>query len=278
MKKKLSIILVISLCLIFFAFVEIKISSWNRQKESEKIMNDYGLKLTDTTIYIPGIKKNYSFIYLSDLHIVAEKKDFAIPEWGATAFTRRAWASNGLGLSSAKQLEGWVKLANEKKVDGFLTGGDEIDYLSKDNTDYMKKSLSKLEMPWVFTLGNHDAYKTSGGATPEFVPNDKMIKKLCIKNNPDCQVMNYDDFYIVSIGVNSAGVPTSVTKDALAQLKNLYSKKKPIILIFHVPFETKNTKGLFDKTLEVWSAPQLIGNETGHTYDKTTQQFYKLVL
>lgn len=202
-------------------------------------------------LVIEGLEKEYELLFLTDTHVIvqSEEDDAQVT---ANADGRYPVFMDAIGVSAAEQFPYWMKYANEREVDAVLFGGDIIDYPSSANIDFLSENVSKLDMPYLYTLGNHDwtypwEYMTDK-AKQEYIP---MLQPV-IAENGTIEIMDMEDFLVVSVD-NSSG---QVHPDALEQYLQVLEQGKPVIVLVHVPFMTQSVLG---KANEIWDSPVVIG-------------------
>lgn len=226
------------------------------------------IRVSCEEIRIPGLEKEYEFLFLTDLHLAVKTRQ----ELGALgdADVRLAGLVNPRGTISAKQLPQWVSFANRRKVDAVLLGGDMIDYYSAENVDCLQSELNRLQRPYVFTLGNHELFSP----WEEQIPEDAPIYELFQEKNTAFQILDYEDFVICAID-NEA---YQVNEASLEQMKVWLTENsdKPMILLAHVPFFTEQLTGLKETSAGVWGQPLLIGEGARDT-TAVTREFMELV-
>lgn len=202
-------------------------------------------------LVIEGLEKEYELLFVTDTHVIVSSPDDG-EQILANAAERMPLFYDGAGVSSAEQFPYWIDYANEREVDAVLFGGDIIDYPSSSNIEFLNENVSQLDMPYLYTLGNHDwtypwEYMTDK-AKQEYIP---MLQPV-IEENGTIEIMDMEDFLVVSVD-NSSG---QVHPDALEQYLQVLEQKKPVIVLVHVPFMTQSVLG---KANEVWDSPVVIG-------------------
>lgn len=222
-------------------------------------------------IIIPGLKDEYEFLFLADLHLAIKTREDVGPYGDAD--TRIAAFANVKGTVSAEQLPQWINYANKHDFDAVLMGGDMIDYYSETNADYLKAQIDELKMPYLYTLGNHELFLP----WEETIPEDSAIYQLFQDDNMAFQVMEYEEFVICAVD-NEA---YQVNEASLAAMREWLeaNPQKPVILLAHVPFYTENDKALLETSVNVWGQALVIGEGEG-TRDTTSvsRDFLKLIL
>ena len=202
-------------------------------------------------LVIEGLEKEYELLFLTDTHVIVQSEEDD-PQVTANAEGRYPVFMDAAGVTAAEQFPYWMEYANEWEVDAVLFGGDIIDYPSSSNIEFLNENVSKLDMPYLYTLGNHDwtypwEYMTDK-AKQEYIP---MLQPV-IAENGTIEIMDMEDFLVVSVD-NSSG---QIHPDALEQYLQVLEQGKPVIVLVHVPFMTQSVLG---KAKEVWDSPVVIG-------------------
>ena len=202
-------------------------------------------------LVIEGLETEYELLFLTDTHVIvqAEEDDAQIT---ANAELRFPIFVDAAGVSSAEQFPYWMEYANEREVDAVLFGGDIIDYPSSSNVEFLNENLSEPEMPYLYTLGNHDwtypwEYMTEKAQT-EYIP----ALQPMIDEDGVIQVLDMEDFYVVSVD-NSSG---QINPEALERYEEILAQGKPVIVMIHVPYATQQ---LLAKDEILWDSPVVIG-------------------
>lgn len=224
-------------------------------------------------VIIPGIAdgKEYEFLFLTDLHLAIKTREEVGP-YGSADERIRAF-SNARGTISAKQLPQWIDYANKNELNGVLMGGDILDYYSDVNAVYLKNQLDGFNMPYLFTIGNHELFLP----WEETIAEDSVIYD-CFKNGETAfQLLEFEEFVICAIDDEVY----QVNEASLIAMKNWLKEHpdKPMILLAHVPFYTENDRELLDATVSIWGQALVIGTGEG-TRDTTavSRDFLDLIL
>lgn len=224
------------------------------------------IKVSNTEeIIIPGVKGEYEFLFLTDMHIAIKTRQ----EIGGLgdADDRMLAFVNAEGVKSSEQFSQWITYANHNKVDAVLMNGDMIDYYSDANEAYLCETIQGLEMPYLFTLGNHELYSP----WEEEITADADIYGLFKEKNPAFQMVEYDEFLICSIDNNEY----QVNPEALEGMKQAIKIGKPIILLAHVPFYTEHISDLKQASINSWGQPLIIGEGARDT-TAVTREFMEM--
>ena len=207
--------------------------------------------ITEEEIIIDKLTGEYDLLFITDMHmIVRDEKDTI--EVQKNAQSRFSGFMNAEMVPSADQWEAWISYANDQNMDGVLLGGDIIDYPSQANISLMDEGLSKLQMPYLYTLGNHDwtypwVYMTESGRE-QYVP----LFYPYMKGDTAIQLQDFGEFYVVAID----DCANQVNETVLPEYENILQEGKPVIVLTHVPFLTDS---VLEKAKQVWKTPVIIG-------------------
>lgn len=213
-------------------------------------------------LVIPGLEGEYDLLLLADLHMVIKTREDA-GAYGVSADERIAFFSNEKGTPSAEHLPQWVSYANRESFDAVLMLGDMIDYYTEETSDYLSKEVAALEMPYLFTIGNHEFFSP----WYESIPENSTLRGLFRDGKTAFQMLDFDEFMVCAIDNN----PYQVESDSFWGLYEaiVANPGKPVILLAHVPFYTEYDKELLKKSTEAWGEALVIG--TGEGTRDTTQ-------
>lgn len=251
--------------------------------ESEK--ND--LQLTEVVINVPEMKGKDTYLFMTDnqANFDLTREDLG---WFGTADARIFKDENG--VSAAENFDKWMEYANESKVDMVLMGGDIIDFYSTNNIDILEDKIKQLDMPFLYTYGNHDSYVPWENS---FCDDETKFKQLFAEGNTDIQVIEKENYNIVSIRNYQVNGTAQVSLEALEQFKLVYEEGKPIILLCHVPIYTEKADGLYETATDVYGTAfkqydagdfgvvdesLLMGENCGYELTDASREFLDLVL
>ena len=212
---------------------------------------------------VSGLNKEYEIWFLADSHMTLCNSDEAeeIIEYAAQ---RTAGFVNEMGVSSDLIFSEFIDAANEEKPDMVLFGGDILDFPSEANVSFLKAELDRLEVPFVFTMGNHDwtfpwEYMTPQGSEmyrpmlEEYMHgNFDETNSSNVMSNSYANMIELEDLIVLSVDDSS----NQVAAEALEAIEAAYALDKPIILMQHVPFSTEN---LIVRAKENWANPVTLG-------------------
>lgn len=243
-------------------FIENELIDTQQKLQETKWEND----IKTEEIVIPGLKRDYNLLFLTDCHIIAETDSLNNDQ-----IQRKEMFTSPNGLSSAEQFDNWITYANSQQADSILLGGDIIDTPSEENLAFLKFQFERLQMPYTYTLGNHDWNDTYQDIEEEKRENRRLILQSYLNGNSAIQVNDCGEFLIVAVDNSN----TQVSGEVLTLYQNALSLSKPTILLVHVPFLTQS---VLIKAQKTWSTPVVIGggNYGGIYPNDDTQKFIDL--
>lgn len=222
------------------------------------------------TIEIPGLTKEYKFLYVTDAHLILLDGTES-EELKQHAMERMTGFGQDNAFHIEEQFAMWLEEAEQTGADAVLLGGDTIDFPSDANINYLDEYLNGLEVPYLYTPGNHDwTYPW------EYMTEYSKVNYLP-KLNPYMQSdtaihqLDFEEFVIVSVD-NSTN---QIVPEALETYRDILQKGKPVILMLHVPLCTQSA---LTKAKKVWDSGVVLGggNHGGIYPDETSTEFINL--
>ena len=212
-------------------------------------------------ITIPGISREYDLLFFTDTHIIIPEtsKEISqeIRDYSSQRLSEFAGESQ---FASSDLFQALLSYANDTKPDAVLLGGDIIDSPSPSNMDFLGNSLEKLEIPYIYTPGNHDwtypwEYMTETAVNDYLPPLSPYMN-----GNTSIHTLELDDFIIAAVDNSS----NQINPDALETYKAILTLDKPVLLLVHVPFYTPS---LLEEASGFWQQSVVLGGGVhGGTY------------
>ncbi len=182
-----------------------------------------------------GLKKEYKLIHISDVHAVdyKDRDSKEVIEEALKAediwYRQRTWFAKKANeycdeshmIKSKECLIKLIDYINNENPTAALLTGDIIDYYSESNYLMLKEEINRINPPYLFSIGNHEAPVSK---FIEIIGSDNGISKL-----------EFDEFKIISIDNSTK----KVSKETLDYLKEEVIDNKPIIISMHIPICTK---------------------------------------
>ena len=120
-----------------------------------------------------------------------------------------------------------------------------IHFCSQANTEELSAGINRISTPYLYVRADHDIRP--------FWLKDQDVEKCntlqdLICENEDAMFMEFDDFIILGINNNTY----QFTEEGLAIVKDVFAKKKPVILLAHVPFYSEVDDTLAKAARDRW--------------------------
>lgn len=240
----------------------------------------YDFKTDELLIEIPGIRKEYTIAWVSDLHMVTdmESAEDVREEDLAAIEERHEFFKTEDGLYGEELLPEIIDYLNYERFDSIIFGGDMLDYCSQSNIDRLSEELERLnsKVPALYIRADHDYGFWYGGDTFTEADAEKLHSEMADGDDLEKKYLDMDEFMIV--GVNRS------TKDMFPEqyeiLDRIFAeaeaKEKPVIVATHVPYESKvdesNAISLYNRSMEVrnkiyyWGGGDYVPNEVTRSF------------
>lgn len=230
---------------------------------------DYITNIAREEIIIPGLENEYKFLFVADSHIIVTDENDS-QEILENANPRQSFFVNENGIKSAELFSYWIEYANTYEVDAFLMGGDIIDYPSSANINCLKANLNQLDMPYLYTLGNHDWNYPWEYMTETSKNTLRPLFNQFMNDNTELQTIEYDDLIIMGVDDST----NQVDADSIDEIEDILKIGKPVIIMLHVPIATK---ALNEEATIVWGNSIVLG-DGGISPDINSQRFLDMIL
>ncbi len=242
------------------------------------------VSIEKTTIKVEGLKKEYKFLQISDLHILktdardGEERQKGYKQRGDEYFTYN-------GIPSYDFLPEFLAVAKEEKAMPIFTG-DTIDIPTECAFDILDEHLP-LPPNALFVLGNHDwsfMDYAHGINRDVLTKNDwwcdeyrntyyPRYKKFAVDGNLHYQAIELDE--IIYAGFDNTN--NQFDQSQYEFLLELTKKQKPIIIFCHNPFYCDT---LHQPLVDRWgerAAKSVIVNGENAPMEEFTEKFYRVM-
>lgn len=191
-------------------------------------------KIENEVLKIKGLKKEYTFIHISDAHLSYAPFDADEEEKSLCREHTEEWTRDG--KTPLESFEEVVEFVNEEKPDALFITGDCVDYASENNSAYLKTQFGRMNTEVLYVYGNHESvnYKKKPLNPKIYYP----LYEDMMNGKPSCRVKDYKDLLIVIID----DADKKITKEQLDFLKKQTERNIPILLLIHIPISTATIK------------------------------------
>ena len=234
------------------------------------------LGLTFETIEIPivGLKKDYAFLWIADLHVIANDLS-EVEEKSMNIVKSRIDKTFRNPLNGKTALENWQmmpEVLNKSGADAVLFGGDICDFSTLASIRVLKEGMHKFTIPYMYARADHDI--SSWWLATRYTKEINELEKSIDGYEP-LQVLEFDDLIVV--GFNNA--TSNLSEAGLKRFKEVYAKRKPIIINTHVPFNSLVDKDYAEMCMSKDSQRRNLswGKDCFYKPNAYTQEFLDLV-
>ena len=233
-----------------------------------------GLTFENLTLEVENLKREYVFLWIADLHVIADDLTEVAPADLETVMDRREKAFRN-PQSKMTSLQVWQELVpclNRSRADAILFGGDICDFGSLANIQALKDGFAQLQKPYLYARADHDV---APWWLAERKPEEVNALENSIDGNAPIQVLEAEDLVVASFNLSTSNLPEA----GLKCFKQLYAKGKPILLITHVPFHSLADSSLEEKCMARDGKHRNLtcGKEGYYSPNATTQEFLEMV-
>lgn len=228
-----------------------------------------GLQVFKKEITI-GLSRPFRIVHISDMHLAC-KDEFCTEKEAKEADERSenwlrlrkdfARASGEVcekdhSLPAEQQFSDLLDYTMKNNADALVISGDVFDHYSPANMRFIKEKLNHLTLPYLWVCGNHE-----GGSKnyTEYVP--------FMHSDPSFGVLDLKELFIVGLDNSSR----EILPEQLEKLEEIFTKRKPVLLVMHVPMMTKSNHEL----LKARCGPYFVLNH--ECCSKTTEKFCTLL-
>ena len=228
-------------------------------------------RVDEKQLVLPEAKKEYSIVVLNDLHIIQMDASIQQGQW-ENVQARYDGFCDYYGNRSADLWPQLIDKINAMNPDCVILNGDMIDYFSFANYNCLKEGISKIKAPVMYLRADHDL---GLWYTDSITDEERDNAETQIDSNDGILEMEFDDFIIM--GFNNS--TSNLKEDGLNKVREIWAKKKPVILATHVPLESQIDASLTEKSKSVWDdRALLLGKNSYYKLDSITQEFLDMIL
>lgn len=225
-----------------------------------------------TEITVPGLRREYTFVQITDLHIAchepgdsAEAVDFADVRnefWGIQAgffaYDEAGNESRIMPIDACELLAEHIRKMDN--VDGVFFTGDTVDYPTAANFRRAKRFLDSLGKKCYIVPGNHDSVDDDAS--------DDTRAAYCelMGGLPECFAEELEGFDIVGF---SDGL-VRVNERQVKFLEDRLALGRPMIVLLHAPVYTEITK---EVVYPYWGYNWMVGDPGRPEGKQTSAEF-----
>ena len=186
---------------------------------------EFDFTCEEVTIKIPEMSEEYTFAWVSDLHMITDldPAQDVMPGNEETIQFRYKFFSTPDGMRSVELWPEVVKFLNYRDFDGIIFGGDMLDYYSDSNLKAFMQEFQKLksEVPILYIRADHDYGYWYGGEVLKETDTHALHKTID-KDDINDKYWEFDDFIMIGVNNSTKDMP----QEQLDLISSLYEKNK----------------------------------------------------
>lgn len=234
--------------------------------------SEYITRINEINLSHKGIKNKYQFVFIADLQasVIDENLEDERLKQSLIDRYQEFVIQNPNQVGQEEIFDEIIEYTNNMNPDALLLGGDIIDCPAESNFELLEKELNeKLKVRYLYTLGNHDwtfIWDYQSKETEEkYYPRFKEFMD-------DIQVsyLEYKDLIILSINDGKE----QFEEKAIRKVKRVLEKKKPTIVMIHVPISTQK---IAEEGIRIRDRVSAIG-DYGIEPNENSQEIMNLIL
>lgn len=231
-------------------------------------LDQLGMSAEQVVVDIEGVTEPYTFLFLSDLHVVNQSEEVKEKE---AVDGRIAMYTGWNGKTSTDNWKMITESLKQCEIDGVLLGGDMVDFASTSNLTALHEGLEKLKVPYMYVRADHDTEPFY--CEPSIKEKSNSLHES-MDGNEAVFLWEYDTFCVVGMSFSTS----QLTSAAVERFEEIYKIGKPIILMIHVPLNSLVDESLDVASREVWADRNLTWGNGCHYYpDENTSRFLEFV-
>lgn len=197
---------------------------------SESDIKELGMKFEVIEVKVPNLKKEYDFIFISDLHVMADDaSELAANRKSAMIYRRDKHFNNP--HTNMRPLHVWQKLPallNKSNADAVFFAADMCDTGSIANISALRDGMKQVKIPFVYTREDHDA--SAWNLISKDVSKQNAVNAE-IDGYPPFKIIEYDDLIIFA---HSRSL-WHTKEPVLGAFGKVCAGNKPVIVVQHCP-------------------------------------------
>lgn len=260
--------------LLLIAIICISLTACGKQAAGD--YNDIPVNIQEETIDVPGLSGEHRLFFIADSHIsLCDDRDKELMEKAAL----RGMGFAADGIQSHDRFAAIIDKVTEADGDVVILGGDIIDSAMYASIDYVDNQLEKLDMPYMFLMGNHD-FEYGDEYFSEKAYSEYLPRLSKMRTDTSYQVMELEDLIYFTADDNN----NQISRETLDAYKKEAAKGKPVVLSVHVPIEpVTGDMSLVNACIEAWGGTadnksKVTMGINGCVPNEVTQEFLDMVL
>ncbi len=240
-------------------------------------MNTPTARPIHTELCLPGLRKPFTILQVSDLHMLAMTDE----EAAAMPRHRYDYIQPRIGLFSEGRLyppecvlPAFGDCARKLGADLILMTGDLMDFPSDANISRLGEFIATSDTPVLYVTGNHDWSYADDYHTPH-AEGIHLPRIYALSGTTGSTfVRETDDIVFIAVDNGLERIPAEAEAIYTEVARRARAAGKAVILTMHIPLVAKT---LVEDTTRVWRRDICIGPNACGADDAATMSFYRLI-
>ena len=236
-------------------------------RKGDVALKEKEFTIENETLEISGTDRNYTFLQISDAHIVYARPDDSDEDKALAAKHTDKWNTNNIAPVDA--FSAVLQYADYMRADALFIAGDCVDYIKPAIAEHLKEMLKTVETKIHYVYGNHEGGVYVGETPPQSECYPYYAELM--EGNPSFWTQEYEGFTVVGIDNSDR----RITPEQLSFMKEQCARGRSLILTMHIPLFTDD---ICEPVKKHWGEEGIHHFTLGtQRHDETTRAFCELV-
>lgn len=235
---------------------------------------DYDFIVEEISVPIKHIEKEYTFVWVSDLHMITDHEPGKGADAGYMDAIKKRYNELPVDKNGIHSEDIWpeiVKYINYVNPDGVIFGGDMIDYCSESNIEALKKGMDEIKAPILYIRADHDMAIKYGGSGFSQRDANKLHEKLD-GNKIDEKYWEFPKFLVAGVDYSNK----DMSQKTMWMLEDEFNISNHIMVVTHVPYASKVDESLKNMSMKVRNTEYYWGGEK-YKPNEYTNEFLQMI-
>lgn len=209
------------------------------------------LRMLHTYIRVAGLARPLRIVQVTDSHLSEADERASVQVQELAKHRTAAFGGEASTMTTTGRLAAQIAEINACGADAAVFTGDIIDFPSAANLERMSALYEALEVPYLYTLGNHDWNYPFLGEDDEHRQQAYPAFGAWASDVPGCEILQLDGVALIALD-NSTYQISAEQAAKVAQA----AAAGPCLLFMHIPLAVES---LLPDVERVWQAPIVTG-------------------
>jgi len=232
----------------------------DREEDSDEApAPDYDFIVEEVTVPIKRIDREYTFVWVSDLHMITDHEPGKGADAGYMDAIKERYDELPVDKNGVHAEDIWpeiVKYINYVNPDGVIFGGDMIDYCSESNIEALKEGMEQIKVPILYIRADHDMAIKYGGSSFSERDSQKLHEELDGNDSKE-KCWRFPKFTLA--GVDNSN--KDMSQKTMWMLEDEFNDCYSVVVATHVPYASQVDDSLKEMSMKVRNTEYYWGGE-----------------